>query len=648
MKAAARVVLLGLILATGAGAQAPDAPRALAERVAALEARLERVESLRAIKRLQLSYGHFVEFGLWDDFADLFAADAVAHYPAGDLDKEQVRELFFEQVGQGQLGLADGRLYPHFVLQPVITLDPGGESAHGRWHVLTLLGGLGGNATWVGGVYENDYVRQQGVWKISELRTYTQFSGAYAAGFSVAPRAPAPAAPGGSCENYLVNACTIAFHYDPARVGAPLGEVVAAPAAVAALDLETLAGRARAIERRVERLLDEQAVQNLLWDHAADLFEPGATLELGLRGVYRGQASIRRALEQFGGQGEIAGRVDDHLHLETVVTVSPDGVTASARGIDFAFWGEEADGESRGEWRESVYENTFVKADGIWRIAAMHLYPRFATDYARGWADDARPPPAVSQAYPPDAPPTLSHGVYPEFYIPPFHFANPVTGLPLGYPDGRRPPRAQPAVAAVVSADEQPLSAERLARGLAASERRLAIVLGYDATENLVNAYSFYLDEFDAASAIALFAAGGTRSVRNAAVAGDRELILAAIASERSGGDGRPPGFFALRQALQPVIDVADDGASAQVRLRVLQPVGRVDGGSAWLAGIYTGEARVEDGVWKLDAMTMSYTWAADYETGWASAAPNARIGDVPFHYDNPVSGRERPPAAAP
>jgi hypothetical protein len=126
------VLSIGVISMSTASGQSSPTPGELAERLAVLEAKVERAESLRAIRRLQYAYGHYVEFGLWNDFADLFSDDAVAHYPAGDLGREAIRELFFEQVGGGQLGLAGGRLYPHFVLQPVVTLDAGGRTAHGR------------------------------------------------------------------------------------------------------------------------------------------------------------------------------------------------------------------------------------------------------------------------------------------------------------------------------------------------------------------------------------------------------------------------------------------------------------------------------------------------------------------------------------
>jgi hypothetical protein len=697
-----------LLLAAWASAQPPADSSNLYQRIQRLEERVTRAESLRAIKRLQYAYGHYVEFGLWHDFADLFAEDAVAHYPAGDLNREAIRELFLEQVGGGQLGLADGRLYPHFVLQPVVTLDATGSTARGRWHVLTLLGGYGGNATWVGSVYENDYVLDGGAWKISELRTHTQFSGSYADGWTNA-RAPA-GAPSAICENYLFNDCSIAPHYQPADIMAPLSladaaktqasgtaalgtdasaanaSAVNAPAvdapavdapgarapeattaetdARAAFSLDLANRRAAELERRVMHLLDQAAVANLqhayayyferkLWDDVADLFAADATLEFGLEGVYRGRDSIRRGLDRFGAQAALAGELNEHLQLETVVTVAPDGRSAQARGIDFALVGVATDGGYRSEWREAVFENVYVKEDGLWKIAAMHLYPRFATDYAQGWSEDAQPPPSASEAFPPDEPPTVVHGVYPEFFIPPFHFDNPVTAAPPRYPEGFPARRsAAPVGESVLPLTNAAISAattiESLAARLTEIEQQLDRAIGYDTVENIVNAYNFALDEFDGDLASELLTDDGSIVVRNADVSGDRERVRFLIAAPRErSAKGRPAGFLAMHQTLQPVIHVSEDAQSAAFRFRVIESTGRLGEDGAWIAGIYGGAARRVDGAWKLSDLTLDLTWAADYSTGWASAAPFARLAAVPFHYANPVSGRP-PPAAEP
>ena len=98
-----------------ATAQPANPLAALETRVERLQAHMESIESVRAIKRLQYAYGHYVEFGLWNDFADLFTAGAVTNYQQGVRGKDAVRRLFFEQVGQGKLGLAEGRIYPHIL-----------------------------------------------------------------------------------------------------------------------------------------------------------------------------------------------------------------------------------------------------------------------------------------------------------------------------------------------------------------------------------------------------------------------------------------------------------------------------------------------------------------------------------------------------
>src|SRR5262249_27193099 len=144
------------------------------------------LESVRALKRLEYAYGHYVELGLWNDFADLFADDAITNYQQGVRGKDAIRRLFFEQVGQRKLGLAEGRIYPHILFQPVITLGPDGRTAKGRWRILAMLGGLGGTATWYSGVYENEYVFENnvsggGVWKISLLHSEPKVTAAYTA-----------------------------------------------------------------------------------------------------------------------------------------------------------------------------------------------------------------------------------------------------------------------------------------------------------------------------------------------------------------------------------------------------------------------------------------------------------------------------------
>ena len=202
---------------------------------------------------------------------------------------------------------------------------------------------------------------------------------------------------------------------------------------------------------RAQRLSDEIEITNLqhaygyyvdrkMWDDVADLFAADGTMEIGLQGVYAGRTSIRRGLNAFGPAGLAEGEINDHIHLQTIVTVLPDGRTARARGAEIGMTGTIG---GRALWSQSIYENEFVKQGGVWKFKAMHVYPRFIVDAEKGWAKDAQPAPGPSRDFPPDRPPSETYEIYPRFHIAPFHFDHPVTGRPPQYPEGTgtAPPR---------------------------------------------------------------------------------------------------------------------------------------------------------------------------------------------------------------
>ena len=80
-------------------------------------------------------------------------------------------------------------------IQPVVHLDPGGETAKGRWRAFAMFGSFGGGATWAEGVYEMTYAKENGVWKIKKLDYHSGFGAPYATGW--VPPAPRPAAAAG-------------------------------------------------------------------------------------------------------------------------------------------------------------------------------------------------------------------------------------------------------------------------------------------------------------------------------------------------------------------------------------------------------------------------------------------------------------------
>ena len=80
-------------------------------------------------------------------------------------------------------GLTRGKLFNHIQLQPIIDVAPDGYTAKGRWRYLAELGDYMKSATWCGGAYENEYIKEGAVWKIKTLHAYSRFCTPYADGW---------------------------------------------------------------------------------------------------------------------------------------------------------------------------------------------------------------------------------------------------------------------------------------------------------------------------------------------------------------------------------------------------------------------------------------------------------------------------------
>ncbi len=440
-----------------------------------LEIGVTRAEDISALKKLQRAYGHYADRGLWDQLADLFADDAAANYPSGGFDgKASIRAMFVQNLGQGKQGLANGRIYNHTILQPVVDLAPDGATATARWRVLGMLGRFGSSALWADSLYRFDYEKVNGAWRIKTLTAYAGSGGSYAEGWVQ----PAPRPPGAldrspirfnlahpadrdwrdPCEQD-VSVCVVPFPY-PNRGAIKPPENPAA--LITPMKYRSPAARAADLVARTRRLADEQALLNLqdkygyyvdrgMWREAADLFAPNGTREEGQQGVYLGRAHIRRALALSAPAALRPDALNEHLQLEPIIDVADDGKTASGRVFELAFVGG---GGRPARIVQSVAENRYTKRGDVWMIQAMHVYTILATDYDQGWAKSALPPQWASKDFPPDAPPTVKYETYPQVFTPPLH---------AGFDSASRPSRAKLRAAASMPSRRDLTAARRSA-----------------------------------------------------------------------------------------------------------------------------------------------------------------------------------------
>ncbi len=221
--------------------------------------------------------------------------------------------------------------------------------------------------------------------------------------------------------------------------------LLTAAALAAPVQAQSVDAQITELTQRVERLEGTRAVKKLqrafgyyvdrgLWGDAADLFADDGTLELGSDGVYVGRDRIREYLKRLhGGQeGLIYGQLNEWVTLQPAIAVARDGQSATARWRDHGMLGQY---KQHAEWRDGIYENTYVKEDGVWKIQSLRLYVNFLVPYEKGWArlqpGEGLVQSEVSRAFPPDRPSTVSYQPFPATQVPPFQAPNPVTGRPV-------------------------------------------------------------------------------------------------------------------------------------------------------------------------------------------------------------------------
>ncbi|MGY1841359.1 MULTISPECIES: nuclear transport factor 2 family protein [unclassified Modestobacter] len=174
-----------------------DQMAALEARIAELEQRLTRTEDEQAIRRLQYQYGYYLDKTLYEEVVELFADDgAEVHFLHGVFHgKEGVRRLyvgrFMNKFADGHNGPRYGRLLDHPQMQGVITVAEDGLSARGRFRSIMQAGNHetveGFRQWWEGGIYENQYVKQDGQWRIKVLNFRSLWQGQFDQGWSKAP-----------------------------------------------------------------------------------------------------------------------------------------------------------------------------------------------------------------------------------------------------------------------------------------------------------------------------------------------------------------------------------------------------------------------------------------------------------------------------
>lgn len=415
----------------------------LRQQLATLAHEVERLEDQNGIEKLQRIYGYYLDKGLWEQAADLFAEDGTVEIAGRGAYVGKAHVLAYLRA-IGPAGPIAGRLYDNMQLQPIVHVSADGKTARARWHLFAQLAQAGQFHEWGIGVYENEYVKRDGVWRIHRLHFYPTFYSPYEAGWAKSVAAYSRFEPDLKPDKPAARLVDVPApepfdDANPVSGAPPMHDWRPPAAAIEALGgtPKSMAAATDALTHRVGLLEDAAIIENLHamygyylatleWDSLTDLWAPEGTIEIALRGVYVGKPAVRRNLNLYGQQGLDDGVLHNHMQYQPVIDVAADGLTAKMRSRAFSMMGNYG---KNGTWMGGVYENTYVKRDGIWRIESDHVINTYFAPYDVGWKElPPRDAPGITGSNPPDAPPTVHFEMYPRSFLPPFHYVNPVTG----------------------------------------------------------------------------------------------------------------------------------------------------------------------------------------------------------------------------
>lgn len=229
------------------------AETSIEQQLTALNKQVARLEAVEEVKRLQNIYGYYMDMLLYDEVVPLFARECEVRFMGGIYKgPEGIHRLFIGKLGSAFTGGKNrpmyGRMGEHIMLQEVVTVAEDGMSAKVRLrHLLKagnhesakqpgpILGGVQLDQWIEGGIYENEFVKEDGLWKFSLIDYQIEYFANAESGWAHTPldyqpwyKATFPDDPYGPDElmtqipHLWPDRVVVAFHYPNPVTGLPV------------------------------------------------------------------------------------------------------------------------------------------------------------------------------------------------------------------------------------------------------------------------------------------------------------------------------------------------------------------------------------------------------------------------------------------
>ncbi len=315
------------------------------------------------VRNLQAAYNYYVDRKMWDDVADLFAADGVLEIGGiGVYDGPRGARRAMERMGPA--GLTHGQLNDHLLFDDVAQILSGGREARMRGFELAMVGEADkGTQHWEVNVFANRFVKESGIWKVREMRIFPLLRSEYREGWgksrlsepaptgALAPDHPAPTSDEGNQDTIIpafhapnpVTGRTVALPSGKKFVAAtPLTAQIpsAAPGSGSGSDDAPLVEASRGLSMAMAYDGAENVnsayghvIDDFQWTAMSKLFGKHGAKEVPFAGYYAGFDRISHSVFLEYGDAVTTGRAGIAFHwlIQPVINIAADGRSATPR-----------------------------------------------------------------------------------------------------------------------------------------------------------------------------------------------------------------------------------------------------------------------------------------------------------------------------
>ncbi|KAF2710975.1 hypothetical protein K504DRAFT_524091 [Pleomassaria siparia CBS 279.74] len=224
----------------------------LAKVVARLQREVTRLSDQEEVRKLQYKYGYYLDKCLYKEVAELYSdhPDTCVEFLGGRYNgKDGVKRLYVGRFSKafvnGRNGPVHGFLLDHPQIQGIVDINSEGTRAKGRFRSMMSAGThdsvkdthpRGPVQWWEGGIYENEYIKEDGTWKIFRLKYFPFWHATFEKGWShtkpnyvpfLSTMYPDdPNGPNELCEHPMLwpDTRVVPFHYEHPVTGEPMAD----------------------------------------------------------------------------------------------------------------------------------------------------------------------------------------------------------------------------------------------------------------------------------------------------------------------------------------------------------------------------------------------------------------------------------------